>query len=341
MAGELTLWWLGLGAMLASWLLTALVMQYALKRQLLDHPNARSSHSQSTPRGGGLAFVLVVMTGLWLAPGPLTTDMIRLLLAGGITAAVGFLDDHRPLPALYRMVIYALAVALLLPVLSPVMLAFRFDLAPAFGPLLLVGVLMLGLWLVNLFNFMDGIDGLATVQTVSVCLAALLVYWFSPLEPDLTLMVLLGAALIGFLPWNWSPAKIFMGDIGSCFIGLMFAQLIITSLNQGLDYFIAWLILLAVFLTDATMTMLRRLYQGEKIWQAHRSHAYQHAASRWGHAPVSLIVGVINLLWLMPMAMLEVLDKIPSMLALVLAYLPLVALAWRLGAGVKHQPETD
>jgi Fuc2NAc and GlcNAc transferase len=180
-------------------------------------------------------------------------------------------------------------------------------------------------WLLNLTNFMDGIDGIAGIETITVCLGGILLYavaapgataWLAPL--------VLAVATAGFLVWNWPPAKIFLGDAGSGFLGLMLAALSLQAARLAPDLFWGWIVLLGVFVVDATVTLIGRVTQGEKLYEAHRSHAYQYAARRWTHQPVTLAVGAINLFWLLPAALLVARDSLDGALGVVVAYLPLV-----------------
>jgi Fuc2NAc and GlcNAc transferase len=196
-------------------------------------------------------------------------------------------------------------------------------------------------WLLNLYNFMDGIDGIAGVEAVTVALAACLLAWLAGLGVEAWWpMLLLAAGVAGFLVWNWPPARIFMGDAGSGFIGLMLGLLSIQAAQLSFELLAGWLVLLAVFVTDATLTLLRRLLRGQPLTEAHRSHAYQYAARRLGgHRSVTLAVAGINLLWLLPIAALMVTGWLATIPGLVLAYAPLVGLAWWLKAGAAEMQE--
>jgi Fuc2NAc and GlcNAc transferase len=150
--------------------------------------------------------------------------------------------------------------------------------------------------------------------------------------------MLLLAAVAGFLCWNFPPARIFMGDAGSGFLGLMLGLLSIQAAGVNPDFFWAWLILLGVFVVDATVTLLRRLMRRQKLYEAHRSHAYQYASRKYGaHRPVTLAAGAINLLWLMPLAMLVGLGYVDGALGLLVAYAPLVRVAFLFKAGAAEE----
>jgi Fuc2NAc and GlcNAc transferase len=191
------------------------------------------------------------------------------------------------------------------------------------------------IWILNLTNFMDGIDGLAAVEVVTVSLGGALLYLVAaPGEMLWILPVALAMATLGFLMWNWPPASIFMGDVGSGFLGLMMAALSLQAAQAAPQLFWAWVILLGVFIVDATVTLGRRLLRGEPVYLAHRMHAYQHATAWWGaHQPVTCVVGAINVLWLLPFALLVAANRIDGVIGVVAAYVPLVAAALWLGAG--------
>jgi Fuc2NAc and GlcNAc transferase len=190
-------------------------------------------------------------------------------------------------------------------------------------------------WMLNLTNFMDGIDGIASVETITVCAGAAFSSVLASPNARLWLAPLvLASATLGFLVWNWPPAKIFMGDVGSGFLGLMLAVLALEAAWAAPRLFWSWVILFGVFVVDATVTLIRRVARGERFYEAHRSHAYQHVATRRGaHQPVTLAVGAINLCWLLPLALLVALGRLDGLAALAVAYTPLVIGAVRMGAG--------
>jgi Fuc2NAc and GlcNAc transferase len=330
---------LAFAAFLLSVLLTALLRSYALSRGVLDVPNLRSSHQTPTPRGGGLAIVVAFLLGVAVATAlgrlPAATA-IALLSAGAITAVIGFLDDHAPLSARWRLAAHFLAAAVALGSLGGMVdlpifgTAISGWVAQAFGALLIV-------WLLNLYNFMDGIDGIAGVEAVTVCAGGAAVALVVGYPTGALACLLLAGASAGFLVWNFPPAKIFMGDTGSGFLGVVFGVLAIDAARYAPELFWCWLILLGSFIVDATVTLLRRLMRFERVYEAHRTHAYQHASRAFGHRPVTLAFGAINLLWLLPLALSVAAGRLRGDLALIVAWLPLVALTlyWRSG-----QPET-
>lgn len=324
-------------ALLLAWAGTAGVRHYALVRSVMDVPNERSSHSVPTPRGGGVAIVLSFLLALLLSWGMGLTDtrvMLALLLSGGWIALVGFIDDHRHVPARWRLLGHFLGAAFLLYMLGGLpALSFagaRWDLG-LFGSLLALFYLV---WLLNLYNFMDGIDGIASLEAITVCGGAALCCWLAGAGAAAWLPLLLAAATAGFLAWNYPPARIFMGDAGSGFLGIMLGGLSLQAAWQAPQLFWSWLILLGAFVVDATWTLARRLLRGERVHEAHRSHAYQRASRRLGqHRAISLSVAAINLIWLSPIAVFVALGRIDGVAGLFLAYAPLVLVVASLGAG--------
>ncbi|ANI55847.1 MraY family glycosyltransferase [Pseudomonas sp. DR 5-09] len=321
-----------------SLLLTYALRRYALANSLIDIPNARSSHTLPTPRGGGVAivvsFLLMLPVSYYLLLIDLPT-MLGLSGAGALIAVLGFADDHGHIAAKWRLLGHFLAAGWALYWLGS---GAQISL---FGWLLdwkwFTGVFfsIYLVWLLNLYNFMDGIDGLASVEAISVCLAACLVYWLSGYQILAWIPLLLVAAVSGFLCWNFPPARIFMGDAGSGFLGLTIGLLAIIACAKAPDLLWCWLILLGVFIVDATWTLLRRLLRGDKVYEAHRSHAYQYASRQYGsHKTVVFGVLAINLLWLTPFAIMAAIGLIPGVVALLIAYLPLVFAAKKYNAGV-------
>lgn len=322
-----------------AWALTAVLRRYALARQLMDMPNARSSHSVPTPRGGGVAIVLTFLAGLSLAfilqlgiPAPLYW---ALLGAGAFIALLGFLDDHGHIAARWRLLGHfgaAIWALYWLGGLAPLGVAGGLLDLHWVGHVLAAFYLV---WLLNLYNFMDGIDGIASVEAICVCLGGAILYALLGTVSLIDLpLLMLAASVLGFLVWNFPPARIFMGDAGSGFLGIVLGILSLQAAWVAPNLLWAWLILLGVFIVDATLTLLRRLLRGEKVYEAHRSHAYQYASRRIGrHLPVTLAVLALNLFWLLPLAALVTLGWLDGLLGVLIAYLPLVWLGFRYRAG--------
>ncbi len=320
--------------------LTGLVRAYALKH-LIDIPNARSSHRTPTPRGGGVGIVAAfLLAAAWLLMAERLSPDVFLALAGGglAVAAVGFWDDHGHISARWRMLVHLLAAVwslYWLGGLEPLQISSSTSLSGWPGAAL---ACLFIVWMLNLFNFMDGIDGLAGVETLFVAMVGALIVLVPPeagRPSDSGLLLLtLAAATAGFLVWNWPPAKIFMGDVGSGFLGLTLAVVVIVTVRENQISLIAWLILLGVFLVDATLTLLRRLLSGRRWYEAHRSHAYQQAALKLkSHQKVTLAVAAINVAWLLPWALCSLYWPRWAVVCLAAAYAPLIVLALTFDAG--------
>jgi len=189
-------------------------------------------------------------------------------------------------------------------------------------------------WLLNLYNFMDGIDGIAAIEAVTVVGSASFLLFLDDTDVSLYPLLALISAVLGFLFWNWPPAKIFMGDVGSAFIGILIGGFSLITANNGSLDFSIWLILLAVFITDATYTLLIRLFRGEKVYEAHRSHAYQFLSRQYGHKAVTTGVLMINVFWLLPLAWLGRQYSHFLVISLILAYVPLILSAMKNRAGL-------
>lgn len=324
-------------AFAAAGVATALVRDFVVSRGLLDIPNVRSSHRIATPRGGGMAVVGVVTLGSIVLAflGLLQWQLLLVLLLGGIAiAAIGYADDRHRLKPRTRLAIHALAALLgivCLGGLAPMRFGAHVEELRGFGGLLaLLGIV----WVVNLFNFMDGIDGLAASEALFIAGAGALLS-----QPYGTFGVSWGAWLLcgacaGFLVWNWSPARIFLGDVGSGYLGFVLAVLALGDSHRDPVAIWQWLILGGVFFVDATVTLVRRCLRGERVYHAHRQHAYQWVARRTGsHAKVTLGVLAVNLLWLLPCAMFAGSHPRNAALVVIIALAPLVPAALLAGAG--------
>jgi len=307
----------------SSALATGALVVVLRRRAILDHPNERSNHTIPKPRGGGLAVVPIALVAWIAVPFPaLPPGLAVILSSAAVLALLSWADDLRSLPAALRFAVQAVVVALAaVTSLGTQGLVFQ-GLLPGWADTAVAAVLWL--WFLNLFNFMDGIDGISGVETVSVGAGLALLAALGADAPPVWLGATLAAAAFGFLAWNWPPSRIFLGDVGSVPIGFLLGFLLLALAARG--HWAAALILPAYYLADATITILRRLLRGEKIWQAHSQHFYQQAV-RGGrsHAQVSLAVLAANLV-LIALAVLSLTMPLPALggAALVVAGL----LAW-------------
>jgi Fuc2NAc and GlcNAc transferase len=271
--------------------LTAFVLRYTRARGLLDQPSERSSHVVPTPRGGGAAIVIATL-GATLAG--LLSDRIApglayaLLLGGPLVATVGWLDDRRGVTAGRRLLVHTAAAGVAVAALG--------GLHGAGGTGAFLACLGI-VWAINLYNFMDGLDGLAASEGVTVGASSAVLLSASG-RPDLAAAAaIVAAAAAGFLPFNWPPARIFLGDVGSGFLGYVFGVLALGSHNAAVLPVHLWLVLLGVFVFDATATLFRRMLGRERITTPHRLHAYQRLArAGWSHRRVTIAVIGVNLL---------------------------------------------
>jgi len=318
-----------------------MLQQHGQRRGLLDTPNHRSSHVQPTPTGGGWIFTglsLVAAVGLvvWYSLPLLLIPMVLLPLA--VVSFTGGLDDLRPLSPHLRLLIQVLSSALV----SGTFVLFNPGLKEAgllatlLGLVALVGMV----WFTNLYNFMDGIDGIAAVQAITVLLSWGVVHISAGqdlTQPGILMAAVITGSLLGFLVINWSPAGIFMGDVGSGFLGFGLAIVLLYLLLERPQLWLAYALPCGVFWVDASYTLLRRILTGQAFLQAHRSHTYQILARRWqSHSKVVIAMAVYNGVWLLPLAIFTVMRPEWGILWLTAAWLPLLWLAWKCEAGLKN-----
>jgi UDP-N-acetylmuramyl pentapeptide phosphotransferase/UDP-N-acetylglucosamine-1-phosphate transferase len=297
--------------------LTRLVLVLLRRHAVVDTPNDRSNHVTPTPRGGGIAVILTVLLGWWLAPLLVSDRMIpfhwQLYLATALLAMFSFADDLKPVPAWQRLCAQVLAVCLVMPLLDT-------PLFPEFLPPWLSYTLMaLGwLWFINLFNFMDGIDGITGMQTLYLAAGLAALALATPIHDSYVVYAsVVGAAAVGFLVWNWHPAKLFLGDVGSVPLGFLLGFLLLHAATHGYPVFA--LILPLYYVADATLTLLRRAKRGAKLWEAHSEHAYQQAVrSGKSHAKVVITIAACNAM-LGVLAFAMVFDVMPWWVVLPLA----------------------
>lgn len=319
-----------ISSFILSFFLSGIIIRQ-LGAQLLDRPTDRSSHTLPTPRGGGIAIsVTSTLACVYLstvAPSyaPLSTYIILLV----VMATLGAFDDFMNLGILLR-----LSTQLILALLG-VYFCFKTSNFPLPGLLVLSFLATLGiLWLTNLYNFMDGINGIAAIQAMFICGAmAFILHHFQIEKGIINLLLIIGFASAGFLFWNFPIAKIFMGDSGSLFLGFAFGLIAVKTSINSIEIAILWLIIMAVFITDATYTLCARLLTGQKFYLPHRSHSYQKIAMKIGHTKTTLLILTVNMFWLLPLALFSAFKGINPFAALILAYLPLILVTVKFKAG--------
>lgn len=275
---------LALAAVAAAWL-TGRVRRYALARQLLDLPNARSLHATPVARGGGLALVPVVLACLVLGSalgldgwGPMAVTVA----GSSVLAGLGWCDDRSPLGAGLRLRVQFCVAALC--VLALWGLGDAADARVWWLPFAVPAIV----WFINLYNFMDGSDGMAGSQGLAGGLGLCGLGLIAGMPGVAVGGAALAGACLGFLYWNWSPARIFLGDVGSYFLGGLFALLVARALVAG-QAPLPWLLLFVPFVTDTTLTLFARMSRGGRWWEPHRDHAYQRLVLRgWSHRSVAL-----------------------------------------------------
>ena len=332
---------IGVATFVVSYALTYLLKGTAKHIGLIDVPNERSSHAVPTPRGGGLAIVvssllaLSVLAGSGFVPARL---FLALVPSGAAVAVVGFVDDRWTLSARIRLLVHFMAAGWAVLWIKPVDL-FAFERgAPLLEGLVYVLSTLGIVWFLNMYNFMDGIDGIAGTQAVFMSLGTVVLSVFSVgITYAVAPAIVIGAASLGFLLWNWPPAKIFLGDIGSGYLGFVFA---VIGLASGIhDPVAPWtlLILAGVFAVDATFTVIRRFLRGERITQPHRTHGFQLLAKKLGHRKVTSSIALVNLLWLLPCALATAVWPQSVDWTLPLALSPLIIGAFAIGAGSRAE----
>lgn len=344
----MTLTWIAvlLTSALLSWAVGEWLCRSGFRLGLMQIPNTRSSHSQPTPTGGGASFVVVSsLMSVLVIYATSWSDGSILISVAALLAIVGFIDDRGHVSIGVRLatqIAVVLVHVALVPDLSSLASAWPFAGGRSQAVLLLV-LLIAGVWWINLFNFMDGVDGLAAAHSEFMLLSAGLMIGLghsgSDLQPELIFALLVSAAVGGFLVLNWSPARIFMGDVGSTWLAFVIFSFAIESISKGWLGYPEWLILASVFVTDSTVTLITRIWRGDRWYEAHRTHAYQHLADRWqkggsgGHRRVTLTVIAINLLWVWPFAWASLLWPGWSPVFVAVAYAPLVVGSVLIGSG--------
>jgi Fuc2NAc and GlcNAc transferase len=322
---------------------TFIVRHFAPLFGLLDKPNSRSSHVVPTPRGGGLAILLSMIIGLGFVAWEFSYNVWQTaaLLSGlVIVGVVGFVDDRSSVTPARRLAIHFAGVCLVVVSCDFARLLGQFDSSSVVVMAALVTCLILaGVWCLNLVNFMDGIDGLAAAQAAFVGVAgAALCSWFDSGAISVAVWLVIASAAMGFLVLNWSPASVFMGDVGSGTLGvaIFFASVFASVHDEQTAW--AWPILMGSFLCDSTVTLASRVVSGNSPTSAHRTHAYQILAREWAsHRLVAYAFAGVNAVWLLPWAVFSIQRPDLAPLAVVLALAPLAAIVLWIRAAFVRQ----
>lgn len=318
-------------AFLLGWLGTLLVEKAAGRLGLVHAPNERSSHTKPTARGGGLAIAVAIVSSLCLLAPAGDFQLWAVTVLTAVIAAVGFTDDLRDISPFVRLILQALAMAGLIWGYWPLPDIYVATGVAVTGAFLAMLLLLAGLWWLNLFNFMDGIDGIAGSQAVLLLLGSCGLWLLgdpSAFQSPLFVASLAAAfATMGFLIRNWPPARIFMGDAGSNALALFIFAVVVATISTSAISYQSWLILPAVFASDASVTLVRRLLQGKLPWRAHRQHVYQILSRIWGHRPITLFYSMLTIIWAFPLALAAQMWPWLSWLLVVAAYLLLIVCA--------------
>jgi len=278
--------------LLTSFLLTYFIKNYAIKKSLVATVNERSSHSVPTPHGGGIAIAVTWFIGLFYLyfTGQIESNLFYALLFGAVISIVSFFDDIYELSPKLRLIVQSLVALGGLYFLGGFE-TITFGIFDISNPILTnIFAFFMIIWFINLYNFLDGINGYAGSEAVFLALAGFVLFGGNH-------FLVLVVAVLGFLYWNWNKAKIFMGDVGSTLLGYNIAIFTIYYANQEATNFWVWIILFGIYWFDATLTLVRRKLNKERLSQAHKKHAYQRLTqSGWSHYKVtnwSIIVNVI------------------------------------------------
>ena len=314
-------------------IITAYIRNFSIKNNLFDIPNDRSAHKIPVPNLGGIAIIIpLIFLIVTLFSQEMIGDEIGISMIIGLSliAIVGLVDDCKNLSAFTRITIYIIASGASLYLIDGVksisINEYNYYLG---GVGYCLGVLFL-VWLTNLYNFMDGVDGFAAIETICVSIFCCFLFYSLDNVPFLIIMLCLASTTVGFLYWNFAPAKIFMGDIGSCSIGFFFGLLAVYTGVNGIISISVWLVLLAPFISDATFTLVSRIFNSERWYVAHKSHAYQKLHQLGlSHKQLSLNLFIVNILLIWPLAYHANLHAKYELPIVILSYI-LMAAIWLL-----------
>jgi len=307
--------------------------KFAINNNILADLNFRTLHDKPTPKGGGVVFSMVFVFFVFFLYFINLVEFELMLVFGigaGLATTVGYIDDLKSIGSIKKLILQFLLVVLILYVFNggPLSMIERLSGWPGWT----ISAFLL-LWLINVYNFIDGIDGLAISGAILILITLLLTFYITNHISNLVpLFLVLFTSCLGFLFFNWPKASIFMGDSGSIFLGYCFGAFIVYSLMNNEISFLTWLVVFGYYLGDTTTTTLIRMMLLKKWYNPHRSHAYQNIARTLdNHAIVSFGVMVYHILWLLPLAIWTVLKPNFGLIAVVLAFLP--SIIWSIKFG--------
>ena len=277
---------------LVSFLGTRFLLGFLKNKKIFDNPNERSSHRKPVPKGGGIIVIGITIIELVVIFNYKDETYLPLIIATLVLAAISWIDDLRELPASLRLAAQFIAVTYVLLMMSPSEPYFH-GIIPTWFELVIIAFIWV--WFINVFNFMDGIDGITAVETISIGSGLFLIILISGGRSEVGLSgLVLAASALGFIWWNWSPSQLFLGDVGSIPLGFIIGWLLLQILPTPL-----WPISIIIplyYLSDATITLIIRCLNKERFWLPHRQHYYQLATNRGlSHAHVSLTILILNM----------------------------------------------
>ena len=327
--------WLPLIAFVLSFLGVYFLKKYALRLKIVAIPNERSLHNKVTPRGGGviiaiifLAFILV----FYITRQIMVAEFLVLFGGGLIMAVTGFLDDILELKASIRFIIQFFAVGWGLYWIGGIPSTVFFERLPVLYAIANAVAVVALVWFINSFNFIDGIDGLATSGATFFSLSIGGYFLWQGIEPYGSLLIVLAASSLAFLCFNWPPAKMFLGDAGSNFFGYLFGAMVLITVKNGNLSIWTWLIILAYLITDTTTTTFLRLCLVKGWYHTHRSHAYQNLARVLdNHKFVTCLITGINVFYVLPLAYLSIQYQQYAWLAFAASVIPILVFVLRYG----------
>jgi Fuc2NAc and GlcNAc transferase len=302
---------------------------FALKKEILAIPGNRTLHQNRTPRGGGIVFSLLFVLGasILFMLNKINFEAFMVFGIGGFVATIfGFLDDLIDISEGYKLGMQCLLAIWVIYWIDPTILI---EWIPSWISLFIIVFLLV--WMINLYNFMDGIDGIAISGALFISILASFLSWISGGIELSILLVLLASSSIGFILYNWPPARIFMGDSGSIFLGYFFGALVLKSIMNNDISFWVWVILFSYFLVDTSVTLLLRIVIVKK-YLPHRSHAYQNLARIWNnHLKVTGLIILYHFLWILPLSVWATFNPNFEIIAAFLATCPVMFLTVKYG----------